>query len=108
MCGIVGLFSKSSEIEEQLGSLLSEMLVQLSDRGPDSAGVAVYREPAPAGWSKLTLASGDPLYDWDGLTRELEQVFGACSDASVRSSHAVIAVGAEAAEVEAWSRGSHP
>jgi glutamate synthase domain-containing protein 1 len=108
MCGIVGLFSKSSEIEEQLGSLLSEMLVQLSDRGPDSAGVAVYREPAPAGWSKLTLSSGDPAYDWDGLARELEQVFGACSDASVRSSHAAIAVGADAAEAKAWIRRSHP
>jgi methylamine---glutamate N-methyltransferase subunit A len=107
MCGIVGLFSKSSEIERQLGSLLSEMLVQLSDRGPDSAGVAVYRERAPAGWSKLTISSGDPLYDWDGLARELEQVFGACSDASVRSSHAVIAVEAEAVEAEAWIRGHH-
>ena len=33
------------------------MLVQMSSRGPDSAGVAVYRDPAPGGWSKLTLYS---------------------------------------------------
>jgi glutamate synthase domain-containing protein 1 len=40
MCGIVGLFAKSSAITESLGAHLAEMLVQLGDRGPDSAGVA--------------------------------------------------------------------
>ena len=45
MCGIVGLFAKSPEIEERLGEHLAAMLAQMSDRGPDSAGVAVYRDP---------------------------------------------------------------
>ena len=49
MCGIVGLFAKSPEIEEALGAHLAAMLAQMSDRGPDSAGVAVYRDPAPSG-----------------------------------------------------------
>ncbi len=44
MCGIVGLFAKSPEIEERLGVHLAAMLVQMSSRGPDSAGVAVYRD----------------------------------------------------------------
>ena len=44
MCGIVGLFAKSSEIESSLGEHLAAMLTQMSDRGPDSAGVAVYRD----------------------------------------------------------------
>ena len=57
MCGIVGLFAKSLEVEERLGEHLAAMLVQMSSRGPDSAGVAVYRDPAPGGWSKLTLYS---------------------------------------------------
>ncbi|MGH3116691.1 MAG: amidophosphoribosyltransferase, partial [Gaiellales bacterium] len=65
MCGIVGLFSKSPELEEFLGGHLAAMLTQMSDRGPDSAGVAVYRDPAPAGSSKLTLFSADALEDWD-------------------------------------------
>src|ERR687883_418027 len=60
MCGIVGLFCKSSELEGRLGEYLGAMLVQMNDRGPDSAGVAVYRDPAPTGWSKLTLYSADP------------------------------------------------
>src|SRR6202051_3497020 len=42
MCGIAGLFLKRSSLEPQLGSVLSRMLTVLSDRGPDSAGFAVY------------------------------------------------------------------
>ena len=57
MCGIVGLFSKSLAVSERLGEHLGDMLVELSDRGPDSAGVALYRDPAPAGATKVSLHS---------------------------------------------------
>ena len=60
MCGIVGLFCKSPGLEPELGAHLAAMLVQMDGRGPDSAGVAVYRDPAPPGASKLTLYSADP------------------------------------------------
>jgi glutamate synthase domain-containing protein 1 len=108
MCGIVGLFAKSSEIEERLGAHVSAMLEQMSDRGPDSAGVAVYRDPAPVGASKLTLFSPDPLYDWQGLATELRNAFGGSPQPEVRSSHAVFVVDAEADEAEAWMRQSRP
>ena len=49
MCGIVGLFCKSDAVSDHLGEHLARMLVQMNDRGPDCAGVAVYRDPAPAG-----------------------------------------------------------
>ena len=55
MCGIVGLFAKNPEVEANLGALLAPMLYEMSDRGPDSAGVAFYREPVAAGHTKLTL-----------------------------------------------------
>ena len=108
MCGIVGLFAKSPETEDSLGGHLAAMLMQMSDRGPDSAGVAVYRDSAPSGWSKLTLFSADPLQDWNALAMELAQVFGDSADPSVRSSHAVLLVEAEAEEAEAWVRRAHP
>ena len=95
MCGIVGLFAKSTEIEEALGAHLAAMLAQMCDRGPDSAGVAVYRDPAPAGPSKLTLFSADPLQDWEALAAELANAFGGAPEASVRASHAVLVVDAE-------------
>jgi methylamine---glutamate N-methyltransferase subunit A len=108
MCGIVGLFAKSADVEAQLGRHLAAMLAQMADRGPDSAGVAVYRDPAPDGSSKLTLYSADPLQDWEPLCRELGNAFGGSPDASVRSSHAVVVVEADAAEAEAWVRRTHP
>lgn len=108
MCGIVGLFAKSSEVEDTLGEHLAAMLAQMSDRGPDSAGVAVYRDPAPSGSAKLTLFSADPLQDWNAVADELGRTFGGSPEASVRASHAVVVVEAEAPEAESWIRRAHP
>jgi glutamate synthase domain-containing protein 1 len=55
MCGIVGLFAKHPDVEQRLGAHLGAMLGQMADRGPDSAGVAIYRDPAPVGATKLSL-----------------------------------------------------
>src|SRR5436305_12121226 len=107
MCGIAGLYTKSATLREQLGVLLADMLEQLSDRGPVSAGVAFYRDPAPAGWSKVSLHSPAPEPGWEALAVELEAVFGAVSGPTVRATHAVFAVGAGAEEVEAWLDSRH-
>lgn len=48
MCGIVGLHLRTPELHPRLGELLSGMLGEMSDRGADSAGVAVYGDPV---WS---------------------------------------------------------
>jgi methylamine---glutamate N-methyltransferase subunit A len=103
MCGIVGLFAKSPEIEQRLGVHLAAMLAQMNDRGPDSAGVAVYRDPVPSGSSKLTLYSADAHEDWRALAAEL-----GASEPSVRASHAVLVVDTEPAEAEAWVRANRP
>jgi glutamate synthase domain-containing protein 1 len=99
MCGIVGLFCKAPELEPRLGEHLSAMLVQLNDRGPDSAGVAVYRNPAPEGWTKLTLYSADSSFDWDAVGGEL---------VDVRARHAVVLAEGEPDELEASVRERFP
>jgi len=104
MCGIVGLFAKSPEVEERLGIHLAAMLAQMNDRGPDSAGVAVYRDPVPDGSSKLTLFSANPREDWRGLALELGNVFGAAVEPRVRASHAVLVVETDVEQAEAWVR----
>ena len=108
MCGIVGLFAKSSEIEDHLGEHLAAMLVQMSSRGPDSAGVAVYRDPVPSGWSKLTLYSADSGERWGAVRDVLRSAFGQCEEPSIRASHAVLVVESEAAEAEACIREQRP
>jgi methylamine---glutamate N-methyltransferase subunit A len=104
MCGIVGLFCKSAELEPRLGEYLSAMLVQMDERGPDSAGVAVYRDAAPAGWSKLTLYSADSATDWAAVSRELAEAFGGAELRGVRARHAVVLVEGGAADADAWVR----
>ncbi len=47
MCGIVGFLDKRAGHEHCIGRTLFGMLQALGCRGPDSAGVAVYGEPAP-------------------------------------------------------------
>jgi glutamate synthase domain-containing protein 1 len=44
MCGIVGIYLKTKKFEKSLGKFLSEMLNNMSSRGPDSAGFAIYNE----------------------------------------------------------------
>jgi len=107
MCGIAGLFSKSLDVSGQLGGHLGAMLMQLSDRGPDSAGVAVYREPAPTGTSKVSLFSPDPEQDWSAVRDELAEAFGA-GEPERRASHAVIVVETDAEAAQAWVREHHP
>jgi glutamate synthase domain-containing protein 1 len=108
MCGIVGLFCKSPELEPRLGEHLAAMLEQMSDRGPDSAGVAVYRDPAPSGSSKVTVYSFDPEMSWDALRSELAATFGGARESGVRANHAVFVVEGEADEVEDWIRRHRP
>lgn len=107
MCGIAGLFSKSPEVSDSLGRHLGEMLLQLGDRGPDSAGVAIYRDRVASGCTKVTLHSADPRQDWRGVQSALAQAFGA-GEAEVRASHAVIVVEADAEATTGWLRERYP
>ena len=91
MCGIVGLFLKDKSLEPKLGELLSEMLVSLSDRGPDSAGIAIYGSGEKKK-SKITIQSADPDSDFAGLGKELEKSLGVKVEVIVKSTHAVIEV----------------
>ena len=106
MCGIVGLFCKPPELEPSSG-YLAAMLVQIDDRGPDSAGVAVYRDAAPDGWSKLTLYSPDPAFDWDALQRARRRPRRRRARRH-RAGHAVLLVAADADDAEAWIRSRQP
>jgi glutamate synthase domain-containing protein 1 len=84
------------------------MLQQLSFRGPDSAGVAFYRQPAPPGSCKVSLHSADPAPDWEGLSGELAAEFGHASPPSVRATHAVFVVSSGAEQAHAWLSAHHP
>lgn len=95
MCGIVGLFLKDKSLEPQLGAMLSDMLVTMTDRGPDSAGIAIYGSPSK-GRAKITVQSSDPKQDFAGLDALLKPVDSSVS-VELKSTHAVIETDADKA-----------
>jgi len=107
MCGIVGIYLKNEELSPRLGELLAAMLIEMSDRGPDSAGIALYRDPVPDSSCKLTLhAVGE--YDWNGLQKEFAAHLKADVKVDVLASHAVVIAAAKVKAVESWLRTEHP
>ena len=108
MCGIVGLYAKNLELRPRLGELVSPMLVELGDRGPDSAGIAFYRRPAGRGGSKITVHHEDPGYDWAALRAALATESGADVGLEVRASHATLACALPPERAERWFAGEHP
>jgi methylamine---glutamate N-methyltransferase subunit A len=100
MCGIVGLFLKEARLEPELGRLAAPMLASMGDRGPDSAGFAVYGQGI-AGSVKLTLR-GAKATDFDAIAAELARLAGHPVPCLRHDTHAVIVVpaGEEATTAE--------
>ena len=94
MCGIVGLFIKDASLEPKLGELLSAMMITMSDRGPDSAGIAIYGNKQP-NLLKLTLQSPTPDQDFDGLDHLVSERTGSEVTMERRDTHGVLFVTSE-------------
>jgi len=89
MCGIVGLFLKDKALEPELGAMLADMLVTMSDRGPDSAGIAIYGGAA-ADRAKLTVQSANPVVDFATLAADMAAGLGCDVVLRQKDTHAII------------------
>jgi methylamine---glutamate N-methyltransferase subunit A len=108
MCGIVGLFIKDKALEPRLGELTAQMLATMCERGPDSAGFAVYGAPED-GKAKLTVQSADADHDFAGLDAALAKTLGVPVELERKSTHAVLTVPADKAEAaRAAIKAGHP
>lgn len=69
MCGIVGLHLRNPELHPRLGELVTAMLCEMGDRGPDSTGVAVYGDPtlSPPGLGCVSVLEVEPTAEDLGL-----------------------------------------
>lgn len=96
MCGIVGLFLKDKALEPQLGALLTDMLITMTDRGPDSAGIALYG--AAGDRAKLTVQSDNPDQDFAALADDLGAALGTPVTLRANDTHAVLDLPADQVE----------
>jgi glutamate synthase domain-containing protein 1 len=107
VCGIVGLFLKSKALEPQLGAMLSQMLGVMTDRGPDSAGFAVYGA-GEKNHIKLTLRAnqGGPI---DDIADDLSVHLGQALANTKRGSHLVLTIPSGAEQnVRDWIAAHRP
>jgi methylamine---glutamate N-methyltransferase subunit A len=112
MCGIVGLLLKRSALRERLGELMVPMLIGMTDRGPDSAGMAVFTPPLPDGRRKLSLYSGlterGADYDWHSLIALLNDALAIRATATIKGNHAILTFDGSPAPVKTWLNANAP
>jgi len=108
MCGIVGLFLKDKSLEPKLGAMLSDMLVTMTDRGPDSAGIAIYGD-RDQGRTKLTVQSDTPEDAFAMLAELLTESLGDLVILRAKDTHAVLEIPAGKVEpARAFIAEHHP
>ncbi len=102
MCGIVGLLVKNPALRSRLGALMVPMLVGMTERGPDSAGLAVYTAPVPDRRHKLSLYSGGHAADWPELLARIAAEFAHTHEIETHGNHAVLTTAADPDRLRAW------
>jgi len=112
MCGIVGLLVKNPALKSRLGELMVPMLIGMTERGPDSAGLAVFTDPLAEGERKISLYSGlteeGDDFNWLGLVHELKQHLGVEAKIAPQGNHAILTVGIAPEPVKRWIKEHHP
>ena len=91
-----------------MGSHLANMLIEMTERGPDSAGIAVYRNPVKADCTKLTVLAQDTSYDWGDLEKEIIEQLDKDLDMEIHGNHALLIVNTVADDINNWFILHHP
>jgi amidophosphoribosyltransferase len=107
MCGIVGLFCKTDRHRPELGRLAARMLHEMRERGPDSAGFAVYDEATP-GRTRLTVLAEHTTPDWGAEAAALSDAIGADVIANPTGDHVVFDTDGDGADARRWLIDNRP
>jgi amidophosphoribosyltransferase len=101
MCGIAGLFLKNQALQADLGRLTSLMLRELCDRGPDSAGFAVYGGET-SGTTKICMVNRNGAVDWSAVARQLSGAISAGVTVETLEDHAIFRTGGSGGIARKW------
>ncbi|KAI3602693.1 Glutamine amidotransferase protein GlxB (plasmid) [Cupriavidus necator H850] len=112
MCGIVGLLVKTPSLRDRLGELMVPMMIGMTERGPDSAGLAVFTPPLREGRRKISVyagyVEGGDTYDWDALAAALNATHDVSATVDAKGNHGILAFDGEPETVKAWLRAYQP
>jgi methylamine---glutamate N-methyltransferase subunit A len=107
MCGIVGLLLKDASLRPRLGELMVPMLIGMTERGPDSSGMAIFADSVAANRRKLSLYCALPEFDWQRLEGALVRQFGQ-AQFEINANHCIVTMAAEVAQARAWIAAEYP
>ena len=108
MCGIVGLYLKNPKLQGKLGAMFKPMIIEMTNRGPDSAGVAIYRNPVKKNQIKFSLAHDDDKYDWKKIDTGLEKALKCEATVKKIGNHCILVTNAKEDAVVKWLKQQHP
>jgi len=107
MCGIIGLLLKDASLRPRLGELLVPMLIGMTERGPDSSGLAVFADAVADDRRKLSLYCVQPGFDWRGFEAAWVGQVGAALF-EVNANHCIVTTIAELKSVREWIAAQYP
>jgi methylamine---glutamate N-methyltransferase subunit A len=107
MCGIVGLYLKNPKLKSKIGKMFKPMLIEMTNRGPDSAGVAIYRNPVRKNETKFSLAHDNVSYDWKGLVSALNKALKCKSTITKIDNHCIMVTSGKEVAVVNWLKSNH-
>lgn len=108
MCGIVGLLIKKPQLRESLGELMLPMLIGMSERGPDSAGLAVFTETLAEQKRKYSIYSGGKAFNWAEFVQDFQAHLGVVPNVETHSNHAVLICELAPKIVKQWLKEHYP
>jgi glutamate synthase domain-containing protein 1 len=102
MCGIVGLLIRRESLRASLGEYLLPMFDCMADRGPDSAGLAVFLDPVDRATRRFSIYSPDRQYNWRKLVAALEKQTKSQPGLDAVENHAVLTSCLDPQDFSAW------
>jgi len=108
MCGIVGLLIKKPELRDSLGELMVPILLGMAQRGPDSAGLAVFTDTLDDSHRKYSLYSGEQVFNWNALVQSFQMQFESTPEMQVNGNHAVLSSILAPSTVKSWLKQQYP
>lgn len=108
MCGIVGLLVKNQKMRANIGELMMPMLIGMTERGPDSAGMAVFTAPVGAKELKFSLYAPSMVFNWQNLVQELVAQHNTQASISAQGNHAILVTTLEVSLMKTWLKQAYP
>ncbi|PHS32120.1 MAG: amidophosphoribosyltransferase [Methylophaga sp.] len=108
MCGIVGLLIKNELLRPQIGELMLPMLIGMTERGPDSAGLAIFGSAVNDNERKISLYTFDADFLWNKLSDDFLKHLGSDVHLKQVANHAVMTTDLDVNLVTIWLKEHYP